>query len=237
MNQEDAKMSETTNLKGKCYICRKELSKDAMKNHLLKCHKPAKGRTNYFVIMVEDFHSKNYWLYIQIKGTATLADLDLFLRAIWLECCGHLSCFTIDDKIYDCGAGGLMNPFWGEESDDMENYRLKDILTNNMVFKHEYDFGSTTTLKLTVVGTYTGSSTKCKITVLSRNNKHEYICEKCGKEAAYILLGDTWNDFHPLCKDCLESCEDEAEEIITITNSPRMGVCDYNGDYDVYELD
>jgi len=30
-----------------------------------------------------------------MRGSATLAKLDDYLRAIWLECCGHLSKFTI----------------------------------------------------------------------------------------------------------------------------------------------
>jgi len=30
-----------------------------------------------------------------MRGSATLTKLDDYLRAIWLECCGHLSKFTI----------------------------------------------------------------------------------------------------------------------------------------------
>lgn len=40
--------------------------------------------------------------------------------------------------------------------------------------------------------------------------------------------------------DCMENyCEDEDEDIylVPISNSPRMGVCGYEGANDVYELD
>ena len=32
---------------------------------------------------------------LEMRGSATLAKLDDYLRAIWLECCGYLSGFTI----------------------------------------------------------------------------------------------------------------------------------------------
>lgn len=230
-------MSRTTTRKGKCYICKKELSKGTMKNHLLKCNKLGKGKTNYFMIKVEDFYNKDYWIYLQIKDTATLADLDSFLRDIWLECCGHLSCFIINGVNYDSNIDTIMDSFWDEETADMKKYKLKNVLAKDMVFKHEYDFGSTTILKLTVVDKYSGASTTDKVTLLARNNKPEYICKKCGKKASYILLGDDWDDFTPFCEDCIEDYEDEEEEIIKITNSPRMGVCAYCGDSDIYELD
>ena len=41
-----------------------------------------------------------YWLHIEMKGTANLFALDNFLRGIWLECCGHLSQFTIHGVRY-----------------------------------------------------------------------------------------------------------------------------------------
>ena len=35
-----------------------------------------------------------------MPADATLADLDRFLRDIWLECCGHMSQFTIGKARY-----------------------------------------------------------------------------------------------------------------------------------------
>ena len=35
-----------------------------------------------------------------MRCDVTLRELDKFLRSAWLECCGHLSHFLIDDVIY-----------------------------------------------------------------------------------------------------------------------------------------
>jgi len=109
-------MARTATTKGKCYICKKELGKGAMKTHLLKCNNLGEGKTNYFMIKVEDFYNKDYWLYIQAKDNATLSDLDSFLRDIWLECCGHLSAFKIGETYY-------------ENDDDNESYVI-DIINS-----------------------------------------------------------------------------------------------------------
>ena len=37
-----------------------------------------------------------YWLHLEVQGDVRLTVLDAFLRAIWLECCGHMSQFCID---------------------------------------------------------------------------------------------------------------------------------------------
>ena len=41
-----------------------------------------------------------YWMHLEVPIYITLADLDGFLRDIWLECCGHLSDFNIDGISY-----------------------------------------------------------------------------------------------------------------------------------------
>lgn len=46
-------------------------------------------------LQVQDAWWVDLWLHLEMKGSATLADLDHYLRAIWLECCGHLSQFSV----------------------------------------------------------------------------------------------------------------------------------------------
>lgn len=41
-----------------------------------------------------------YWMRLEIPVGTTLAELDLFLRHIWLECCSHLSAFNIRGESY-----------------------------------------------------------------------------------------------------------------------------------------
>lgn len=40
------------------------------------------------------------WMFLTVPSNATLHFLDQFLRKTWLECCGHMSMFTIDRKRY-----------------------------------------------------------------------------------------------------------------------------------------
>lgn len=229
-------MARTEASKGKCYICKKELGKGAMKTHLLKCNNLGEGKTNYFMINVEGFYDKDYWLYIQVKENATLSDLDSFLRDIWLECCGHLSSFEIDENIYDSIVDDEFSLF-PSGGIAMDNTKLKDVLSPGLVFKHDYDFGSTTTLRLNVLERYRGASVKDKITLLARNNRPQYICSKCGEKAEYIAVEGEWTNGKPLCEKCMEDYEDDESYIINITNSPRMGVCGYSGENDIYELE
>lgn len=223
--------------KGTCYICKRELSKGSMKTHLLKCNKLAQGDVNYFLIKVEGFYDSDYWIYVQAKENAALGDLDSFLRDIWLECCGHLSAFKIGDTLYEERIDDEFNLF-ARDIKDMDKVKLKDILRKDMVFKHEYDFGSTTTLKLKVMDEYSAENTRNKITLIARNVMARYICKECEEKAEYIALEDEWGEYIPLCSKCAEICEENNEHmyVMPITNSPRMGVCAYTGKKDIYQL-
>ena len=81
-------MAEKTN--GDCYLCGVNLSKTAMKNHLLNNHNSEKDGQECCLLKIESCFDKNYWLYIDVPLEKTLSPIDSFLRKIWLECCGHL---------------------------------------------------------------------------------------------------------------------------------------------------
>ena len=51
-------------------------------------------------LQVQDAWGGAYWLHLEMRGSATLEDLDFYLREIWLECCGHLSAFEIGPVRY-----------------------------------------------------------------------------------------------------------------------------------------
>ena len=51
-------------------------------------------------LLVEDSWVGDFWLHLQASGRTTLDELDFYLRAIWLECCGHMSRFLIDEVYY-----------------------------------------------------------------------------------------------------------------------------------------
>ena len=55
--------------------------------------------TKLYHLVVWDEEARDFWLHLEVDGLATLNDLDYYLRAIWLECCGHLSLFSVDGWI------------------------------------------------------------------------------------------------------------------------------------------
>lgn len=79
-----------------------------MTKHLKKCEQrkttiekqEGKGEIKIFHIMAEGRYLPQYWIHFEMPANATLKDLDNFLRNIWVECCGHLSAFTIDNIRY-----------------------------------------------------------------------------------------------------------------------------------------
>src|SRR5438045_3051287 len=64
-------------------------------------------------LTVEDREIGAYWLHLEAGPTATLEDLDLYLRRIWLECCGHLSAFQINGVRY----AAVPDDEWGLEEE------------------------------------------------------------------------------------------------------------------------
>jgi len=226
-------MSQRT--KGKCKYCGKEYTSAYMSRHLQSCKErqkkivPEQGKKQcgYFELSIFSRYDKDYWLFIEVRETATLKDVDGFLRDIWLECCGHLSAFYIDGVTYDFEAD--TDFFLGESSESM-NCKLKSVLQKGMSFRYEYDFGSTTELVINVVDYRVGNWKKEKLTILSRNNPLEMICSECGKKPAVVICTECMYDGGGfLCEDCKKTHECGEEMLLGICNSPRMGVCAYDG--------
>ncbi len=169
-----------------------------------------------------------YFLHLLVHENLTLSDLDNYLRAIWLECCGHMSSF--DYKGQRTGGGG-----WFDE----EEFGIKQGKTFKSVFKggkkltYEYDFGSTTRLDIQVVNEYKIDLTEAGILLLSRNEPLKLLCSNCGEKPAASLCSVCYED-NLFCADCAETHEEECEDFadyaaVSIVNSPRTGVCAYDG--------
>lgn len=226
-------------IKGKCKYCGKEYAKGYMIRHLRSCKmrkeilEKETGRKNcgYFTISIYGRYNKDYWLIIEVNENVRLSNLDRFLRDIWVECCGHLSSFEIDGTLYDVCPSE--DEFWGPPSKDME-YKLKKVLREGMSFRYEYDFGSTTELVLDVSDYRKGADRKEYLTILSRNNPLEPLCDCCHeKKADYVNTEWYDNVITFICQDCMteKANEGECDEdmFLPVCNSPRMGVCGYEG--------
>ncbi|HPZ08564.1 MAG TPA: hypothetical protein PL110_10660 [Candidatus Eremiobacteraeota bacterium] len=205
--------------KGKCTYCNKIFSKSGMWKHLETCKErkkilEKKKGEKCFHILVDC--GKIYWLHIGIPVTAKLKDLDNFLRDIWLECCGHLSAFRLGKNSYV----SYPDDYTGYK--DME-IKLSDLLTPGMVFTHEYDFGSTTELKLKVLSEYKGEVKGKSVKVMARNDPPEMICYQCDKKIAAVICSSCG----PICEGC--SKEHACGILLPVVNSPRTGICGYGG--------
>ncbi|MCD7777568.1 MAG: plasmid pRiA4b ORF-3 family protein, partial [Clostridiales bacterium] len=146
-------MAEKT--KGKCKYCGREYAKAYMYRHLKACKKRAEElekekktpSVGYFILEVTDKYENDHWLMVEITEEATLRVLDDFLRDIWLECCGHLSSFTINGISYEECPDDDFD--WGPPSRST-NIKLKKVLREGITIKYDYDFGSTTSLVIKV---------------------------------------------------------------------------------------
>ncbi|GIW34664.1 hypothetical protein [Meiothermus sp.] len=87
-----------------------------MTKHLVRCveRHPAKAKgkpVRLFHIRVEDaYRPSPFWLDVEVRASASLRELDQFLRDIWLECCGHLSMFEIGGVMLRSLPGSHLGP-------------------------------------------------------------------------------------------------------------------------------
>jgi hypothetical protein len=189
-------------------------------------------RTKIFHIVVEGYYLPEYWMHLEAPANATLEDLDDFLREIWLECCGHLSAFDINNVRYeqDTGEVEAMWPtiFGGGSPTKSMNVSMGSVLHPGLRFHYEYDFGTTTRLTLKVVSEREGKTRESSIQILARNEPPQIICDVCGKTATQVCAQCVWDNGW-LCDKCALKHECGEEMLLPVVNSPRVGMCGYTG--------
>jgi len=229
---------------GICALCGYRAAKAAMARHLTVCvpaHEVAgAGPARLFRLRVEAPEDPRYWLDVEIKAGARLRALDQFLRDAWLECCGHMSAFTIGGVRYMVTvpmADWSFDSLDGPRPRSM-NASLSDAVSPGLVFHYEYDFGSTTALRLKVASARDGQIGRRQLRLLARNEPATWPCAICSAPATELcaLCLDEREDIF-FCKDHARThiagahSEDEAA-LLAVVNSPRMGVCGYTGPQD-----
>ena len=109
---------------------------------------------------------------------------------------------------------------------------LKKVLKVGQKFSYEYDFGSTTELNLRVIlereGVVQEGEEDDPITILARNEPPIILCKVCGKPATKVAGGYYNVEENAYCNKCARRSED-AEMMLPVVNSPRVGVCGYTG--------
>jgi len=219
--------------KGKCNLCGQTFSKAAITRHLKSC-KQTKGisktsspgrsprKTKTFHLVVEGRYLPDYWIHLEVPANAKFGALDDFLKRTWLECCGHMSAFTIEGKMYSVAP-------MAEFNDEDMNVRLDEVLNPGMKFYHEYDFGTTTHLMLKVISEQEAEIKGRSIRVLARNEPPSIPCMSCGKMAAQVCTECLWSGEGWLCEKCAAEHDCDEDMLLPVVNSPRVGMCGYTG--------
>jgi pRiA4b ORF-3-like protein len=225
--------------KGICELCQGEFSKGSMTKHLEACQRKAidaaraagrrPGRPmKHFHLMVEGRDLPMYWMHLQVRTGIPLADLDEFLRETWLECCGHMSAFEIEGHRYLSGADIYFETEPGEHS---LRVRLDRVFHPGLTCLYEYDFGTTTELRLKVVAEESREASGESIQLLASNTPPLTPCGVCGKPASSVCSVCVYEATGWLCAECAKMHECGEEMLLPVVNSPRTGMCAYGAGY------
>lgn len=178
-------------------------------------------------LIVEGVSNPRYWLHLEAGASATLEDLDRFLRDIWLECCGHISAFEIDGVRY----ASYTEDAWDEEDEETMNKPLSRLLQPGQTCSYEYDYGSTTLLQIRALAQVAVRSGRERIVRLAQNERLDFPCVECGgRPAMQVCIECRFENGGWLCLDCAPEHECGEEMLLPLVNSPRTGVCAYTGD-------
>lgn len=217
--------------RGACAFCGKDYTAGGMSKHLAACaeRKQAvekadasrrKSQPLYSLRVRDAYDGSSYWLHLEMSGTARLEDLDHYLRAIWLECCGHLSEFEI---------GG--QAFRGEEL-DMESTAARTFDDHDVLI-HIYDFGTSSETRVEAAGVREGRPlSKHPIFLMARNHPPVHPCVECGEPAEFLCMECIveHDESGFLCaKHAKTHPHDDYGEPVGVYNSPRTGMCGYDG--------
>lgn len=233
---------------GACRVCGRLLGKLQATNHIKACWKQrlaaasSKAARRWFHLVIEGRHSPEYWMHLQAPANGTFGDLDGVLRAIWLECCDHMSGFEFPVKRPPRGRGSPLDMramldamiqqdrTWDDDDDDqLMGDALSGKLQPGAVFSYKYDYGSTTDLKLRVAGEYAAPALKGGIKLLARNEPPHIPCVVCQKPATKLCQDCGYGTDAAFCDICVRKHKCDPEMLVPVVNSPRTGVCAYCG--------
>lgn len=222
-------MARKKQTRGCCAYCGREMTRGGLGRHLATCTErqariaqanKKRGRTEtLYHLQVQDAWWGDYWLHLEMAGSTRFEDLDYYLRAIWLECCGHLSRF-----------GG-----WGSGEIPM-SATLNRFLEPGLELLHIYDFGTSSETLVRVVAEREGKATSSHdVALMARNDEPEMFCVECERPARWLCMECLYEDEGPgtLCDEHAENHpHDDYGEPMPLVNSPRVGMCGYDGPAD-----
>jgi len=231
---------------GTCLLCGETYTKRGMTRHVRACLPDSRDvdGTPTTLLRITGEHRSDYWLHALVENEATLSTLDSFLRDLWLECCGHMSSFTIDGVEYVKPYQDNQGSTFGAPRRSMD-IAIGGALDAVEECSYVYDFGSSTHLTVQVSQTDSwvvddivqrrerDGSVDDGILLVARNDAPERECANCGEQAAELCQSCLWERGPEamFCESCARDHERECERpsFLPVVNSPRSGVCGYTG--------
>lgn len=115
------------------------------------------------------------------------------------------------------------------------NTQVRRHFRPGMAIPYQYDFGTTSELMIKVVDQREGKpTTENPIALMARNAFEPPPCAECGQPATQLCAECMWEQ-GPEAMFCDVHAEEHAEDLehedmlMSIVNSPRTGMCGYNG--------
>jgi len=204
-----------------CNLCGSAFSRKGMTRHVKSClpkylDRLAAERSSRLVCLkVAATHAPDYFLHLLVPARSTFEFLDLFLRDIWLECCGHMSAFFYPGSYYPI----------------RKRISVGEVLSPGTKLGYQYDFGSTTDLTIQSIDLYQGAwEPEDGVLIIARNAQPIVPCDACSRHpAVWICTECQWAEGGWLCETCAKKHDCDEEMFLPVVNSPRSGVCGYAG--------
>jgi hypothetical protein len=159
--------------KGTCALCSARIDRRHGRVHFDACapaHDLEAGPPAELVTFrISALGARVYWLDVEAAAGARLSKLDGFLRDTWLECCGHLSMFSIPPFRY---ASSIDTFGFGRAGTERSmQVKIGEAFSRTGVKgTYDYDFGSTTRLAVERTGGRIGRIARSAVRLLARND-------------------------------------------------------------------
>ena len=185
--------------KGTCALCGASVDKRRSAAHYTACalaHDVPTGRqADLLIVRVGAVGAAEYWLDVEVEAGAGLSKLDAFLRHTWVECCGHLSLFSVPPFRYSSSPSDLPRLLGGASTERSMAAKMGAVFGHTgQKGTYDYDFGSTTRLTLERTGERVGRIGRHAVRLLVRNDPLPWKCGKCGAPATLVCCAHESDD-------------------------------------------
>jgi hypothetical protein len=184
---------------------------------------PITSVKGYYFKVTCNLRPNVYWMVVAFPESFTLAQVDDFLRRVWVDCCGHASCFQF--VLSKKTMGKIVNKL----------KTIEDLLPvfqgKNRPFGYKYDFGTPSELTLEYLGevrnglivptdhafVLLGNTIPVMTCACCEGENGKYFCRFCCQ-----AFGENCVHRHSFCDSDFRE-EDEDFKLKLPVNSPRRG--------------